>query len=290
MHCKNCGKDIPLGSQFCPVCGAGLDGTMPAGAMGAGGLSADDAKYTGGWSWGGFFAPWIFLFAHKQKSLGTKIFIVVLISWFFRFSPFFITLSPAVRLLGVLPGLAMLVISIWLGIKARSIVWKSGVYTNVADMKKKSKSSTTLTIAYVVIIIFVAIGGAMMAGAKLVAQEKALMSQSASENTPTTTSNTGTSTTPINGGMTVDQFIMQKALTDAKASDPNLVQAEFTKGYQTGKTDALSASSTAKLSGTETQSYQEGYAYGFVVSCMAKYNDKTLCSKKMMTALGVGAK
>ncbi|MHB8651846.1 MAG: hypothetical protein ACYC8S_01790 [Minisyncoccota bacterium] len=49
-------------------------------------LTEADTKYIKGWSWGGFVGTWVFLFVHKQRSWGWKIFGLTLVIWFLQFA------------------------------------------------------------------------------------------------------------------------------------------------------------------------------------------------------------
>ena len=270
MHCTQCGKEIPEGAQFCPSCGAGRDGT-PAG------MTVDDTKYTKGWSWGGFFAPWIFMFVHKQKKLGWLIVLMPIAVWAINFWSIFSKSGNAglVKGLGVLAmliGLTRLIVSIVVGINGRSMVWKKGVYTSVDAMKKRSKFGGTLTIVYVIVAVIIGFALITLNAAKTIAQKSHEISAAA---------------TSATAGTIVTDDVMHEALADAKIKYPMITDADFIRGYMIGTVYGADSTLAPKSIQNETPSFAVGYSYGFGVSCMQKYDDKATCSTRDQQALSV---
>jgi hypothetical protein len=259
MHCKNCGKEIPTGAQFCVACGAGIDGTMPAGAA----VPAEDQKYIKGWSWGGFFGGWIFLFVHKQKSLAWKLFGLFVVAFVVAWTPFvFGILSRGLSVFSMLLSITILAVMVWLGIRARKMVWDSGVYTTVAEMKKRQRLATKLTILYFVLIIVLSMVLGILTAMKYAAQQSA-------------------------HPQAVNQSLMLQALQNAKTKNPTIVDAEFNAGYVEGSIYGPDNTKTTALATTATNSYKLGYGYGFTIECLQKYNDEQACSTRVMKALGL---
>jgi hypothetical protein len=257
MYCKNCGKEIPEGAQFCQACGFSMTGVAPAHP---GALSEADEKYIKGWSWGGFFGHWVFLFVHKQKNYGWRVLLMYVISFILGIIPFTGLPVPTSGISGLrsLVGIIILGIILWLGIRGREIVWKSGVYSTVEDMKKRQKLATKLTIAYILAFLIIYMGIIFTVAKKYVGHPEL-----------------------------IDQQIMQQALTNAKSKDPNLVETDFKDGYSAGKVDGPGTSTTPTFIQDKDKSFQEGYTYGYGVSCMQKYNDKMTCTKNLLGALGI---
>ena len=267
MHCTQCGKEIPEGAQFCPSCGAGRDGT-PAG------MTADDTKYTKGWSWGGFFAPWIFMFVHKQKKYGWMILLVVLAVWAISISTIFgpsVSVPVGILALSAILGITRLVVSIVVGITGRSMVWRKGVYSSVADMRKRSSFGAKLTIAYIIVEIILVTFVGILGVAKKIAQESHAV---------------GSAVTSAAQGAVVSDDMMQEALASAKSKYPMIVDADFESGYMEGTIYGADATLATKSIQDDSASFAVGYSYGFGVSCMEKYNDQNACTTRDQQALG----
>lgn len=251
MNCKNCGNEIPEGAKFCTGCGAGI-----ADANGAVALTEKEQKSVNGWSWGAFFGSWIFLFLNKQYSLGWKFFGIYVIVLFLRLAALFgfINYSVASGLGGIL-GLILFGLAIWLSIKGRQIVWKSGVWSTFEAFKKRQRLVTKVNILYILITVVISVGTVFMMVKPMLANP-ALM----------------------------DERVMQQALSDEKTKNPDVNDAEFAAGYQAGSTDSTAAVDTAPtFLGDKSRSFMDGYGYGYMVTCMGTHDNEKVCIDGMMS-------
>ena len=212
-------------------------------------LSEKDDKYIKGWSWGAFFGSWIFLFVNKQKKLGWKILALFVFIQLFNYVPI---IAAQANGFGKTLGIIYLGVGIWLGIRGREMVWKSGVYSSVEEFQKKQSLVTKLTVAYIIVMISLSIYSFVSIAGKYISHPEIL-----------------------------DQQVMEQALIKAKSSNSNINDSEFRQGYQKGMTDGK-ADVAQSFTADQTSSYQDGYRYGYGVACMTIHNDQTICLKKLL--------
>jgi len=211
-------------------------------------LSEKDEKYIRGWSWGAFFGSWIFLFVNKQHKLGLKFLALAIITGLFNNIPILILHSKGFR--GLL-ALISLGLTIWLAIRGREIVWKSGVYSSVEEFRKKQSLVTKLILAlFIIMITFIFF--------------------------------TATSSTlrNIRNPEPTNEQIMKKALSAAIVDNGHIEEIEFTQGYEAGMIDGKTNTSTSFIS-NQTSSYQIGYQYGFQVACVQIYDNNEFCLRRL---------
>lgn len=213
--------------------------------------SLEEDKYIKGWSWGGFFGSWIFLFINKQTKLASKIFFLFLFVNFVRYAPWMniISLQEA-NTYGNMLNMIYFGLSIWVGIRGREMVWKSGVFASVADFKLKQKLVTKLNILFIICMIIISMFLTISFAKPYIDNPELL-----------------------------DQKIMQGAFSEARSGNSNLDEGEFNIGYIQGIKDGTSTTTTSFIA-DKTSSYQSGYRYGYMVSCMKVFNNQSLCVEK----------
>ena len=212
-------------------------------------LSEQDDKYVKGWSWGAFFGSWIFLFVNKQKKWGWKILALFIFIQLCNYVP---VVSVAANGFGRTLGIIYLGVCIWLGVRGREMVWKSGVYSSVEQFRAKQSLVTKLNVVFIIVTI----GLSIYSFVSLVGPA-------------------------INHPELIDQQIMQQALLKEKSTTPNVNDADFEQGYNKGLADGK-AKVARSFTADQTTSYQDGYSYGYGVACMKIYNNQALCINKML--------
>lgn len=217
-------------------------------------LTEVEDKYIKGWSWGAFFGSWVFLFINKQTKLAWKILVVFIVNIFLQFAPWLDVMSlKDIDTYSSALKIVYLGIGIWLGIRGREMVWKSGTYASVQEFQLKQKLVTKINIL-VIVVTMIGSGFMMYSLVKPYMANPEL----------------------------VDQKVMQEAFADARTRNTNLNDAEFMQGYQAGRIDGENVKLTTSFIADKTSSYQMGYQYGFVVYCMKITNDNASCVKKIM--------
>lgn len=214
-------------------------------------LTEAEDKYIKGFSWGAFFGSWVFLFVNKQNKLAWKFLVVFIVNMFLQFAPW-LNISDIGTWSGPM-GIIYLGLAIWLGVRGREIVWKTGVFSTVGDFQLKQKLVTKINI-FVIIVTVVLSGFMMYSLVKPYVGNPELM----------------------------DQKVMQGVLASAKSSHSTLNDSEFEQGYQAGRIDGENIKLTTSFISDKTSSYQLGYQYGFAVYCTKITNDNVMCMKKVM--------
>lgn len=212
-------------------------------------LSEVDSKYIKGWSLGAFLGPWIFLFVHKQNKIAWKFLVCFILIQIINLVPI---IKAQAGNLGSILSFIYFGYSIWLGIKGREIVWDSKVYNSIEEFKKKRSLIINLVILNIIVVFGLTIYPILSAVAPIVKNPQ-MMSQN----------------------------IEQQAFNSAKSKNPNINEIEFKAGYQKGNTDGKINTNLSFIS-DQTSSYQDGYKYGFMVSCMEVNNNQNLCFKKAL--------
>lgn len=217
-------------------------------------LSETEEKYIKGWSWGAFFGSWVFLFINKQYKLGWKILIVFIVNMFLQFAPWLEVMSlKDIDTYSSGLKIVYLGVGIWLGVRGREMVWKSGVYASVVEFQQKQKLVTKINIL-VIVMTMVASVFLMFSLVKPYMGNPELL----------------------------DQKVMQEALISAKGNDSSLNDDEFKQGYQKGMTDSRNTAGATSFVADKTSSYRLGYQYGYMVYCMKALNNQSVCLKKVM--------
>lgn len=205
------------------------------------------------WSWSAFLGTWVFCFANRQYKLGTKFFLFFLVLNFLSYAPWLgITSFSAIGSAGGTLRLVFLGFSIWLGIKGQEIVWKSGVWQTQEEFVRKQKFTAKLVAVYFIALLAISLVsfGLLL---KPYIQNPELM----------------------------DQKIMSEALTEARKSNSDTNTTEFESGYKIGVNDGRNIEAQKTFVANQSSSYQNGYRYGYTVSC-AKENTQEICLKKLL--------
>jgi len=205
-------------------------------------------KYIRGWSWFAFLGSWIYLFVHKQKKMAWKFFIFFIITQLIDYVPL---IKLQAKNFGFILGLIYLGYTIWLGVRGRELVWKSGVYTSIEEFKKRQKFAAKLIISFMVVMIIINIFIAALNMSKLISTPEA-----------------------------INQKIEEQALLKAKANDSSVNDIEFSQGYQKGGVEGKSDIAPSFIA-DQTTSFKIGYQYGYIVSCMQLRNDQNICVNKL---------
>ncbi len=218
-------------------------------------LTIDEEKYIKGWSWGGFFGSWIFLFINKQTKLASKILFLFFVVNFVRYAPWMNIISiQSANEYGNALNLVYFGLSIWIGLKGREMVWNSGIYTSIADFQLKQKLVSKLNVVFIISMMVVS------------------------------TMLTLSFAKPyINNPELLDQKIMQGAFEEARSNNLNLDEGEFNTGYTQGMTDGKNTATSSSFISDKTTAYQSGYRYGYMVSCMKVTNNQSVCAEKVIT-------
>lgn len=105
---------------------------MPAGGGAPGGVAGEDA-FVRKWSWGGFFLG--FIWALASRLYGLAILFLVL------------SFIPIVNL----------ILAIYLGIKGRGLVWKSGKWTDMGQFTQRQKllDKIGIILFFVLLVIYI---------------------------------------------------------------------------------------------------------------------------------------
>ncbi len=218
-------------------------------------LTPEEEKYIKGWSWGGFFGSWIFLFINKQTKLASKILFLFLVVNFVRYAPWMGIISiQAADEYGNALNLVYFGLTIWIAIKGREIVWNSGIYTSVADFQLKQKLVSKLNVLFIICMAIVSI----------------LLTLSFAK-------------PYINNPELLEQKLMQGAFEEARSNNHNLDENEFNTGYIQGITDGKDTATSSSFIADKTTDYQSGYRYGYMVSCMNVTNNQNICAEKVIT-------
>lgn len=208
------------------------------------------------WSTAAFFGTWVWLFYHKQNKMATKFFLFWLALFFINLLPW-ITSTSLADIASNLQTLQIVYLgfSIWLGIKGREIVWNSGVYQSVDAFKEGQKNVVKWVVGYVMIFF---IGSLIIMG--LVMKPY------------------------IDDPSLLDQRIREEVYQEAQSNNSSLNATEFYQGYDTGLAEGIT-NDNPKVNPTKTSSYREGYRYGYMISCIRKYDNEAVCLEKALSAM-----
>ena len=212
-------------------------------------LSEQDDKYVKGWSWGAFFGSWIFLFVNKQKKLGWKIFGLFVLIQLCTYVP---VISAAAHDFSRTLSLIYFGVGIWVAVRGREMVWKSGVYSSVEQFRARQPLVTKLNVLFVVVAIGFSIYSLYYFFGPAIKHPEL-----------------------------IDQQIMQQALVKEKSTNANVSDIDFTQGYTLGFADGK-VQANHSLTADHNTSYQDGYNYGYGIGCMKIYNNQGLCLNKML--------
>ena len=214
---------------------------------------AQDNNFVKKWSWSAFLGTWVFCFANKQYKLGVKFLLFFLVLNFLSYAPWLgITSFATIGSAGSTLRLVFLGFSIWLGIRGQEIVWKSGVWQTQERFLTKQKFAGKLVVVYIIALLVIS---AVSFGLVLKPY--------------------------IQNPELFDQKIMSEALTEARKSSPDINTVEFEGGYKIGIKDGQNIEVQKSFVGNQSGSYQNGYRYGYTVSCAAK-NNQDVCLKKLL--------
>lgn len=217
--------------------------------------SPTDASFYGKWSFAAFFGTWVWLFINKQKKMGAKFFFFWLALIFANAAPW-LGIAHFSDISSTTQGLQLVWFgfSVWLGVKGREIVWKSGVWDTPEIFEQQQKKANTWVTVYVVTFMVASFLAAGMLFQPYIDDPKLLEGRVKAE-------------------------ILQKA----QSSDPTLDVGEFDEGYAAGIADGALAGGTAKVSAEKTKSYRTGYNNGFAVSCMRIQKNDAICVKQILS-------
>lgn len=215
------------------------------------------------WSFAAFFGTWVWLFANKQTKMGTAFLLFWIVLVFLNIAPLvginmaeFIYVPSATQVL----HLAWFGFSIWLGIRGREIVWKSGVWQTAEIYEQQQKKAGWWVVAYFVTLLLL---GVLLVG--FLAKSFIDSAKSYADNPEL-----------------LENRAREEMLQDARIGNPGLDEAEFNEGYASGMADGAVFEATAKLNPAKTSSYQEGYWYGYMISCMNEHDNEIYCLEQAM--------
>lgn len=208
------------------------------------------------WSFAAFFGTWVWLFVNKQTKLGIKFLLFWIVLIFLNTAPWlgiarFVDISSETQAL----QLVWLGVSVWLGIKGRDIVWQSGVWQTPEIYEQQQKRASKWVVGYGV---FLLVASPVFFGFILKPY--------------------------IDNPGLLDERIREEMLQEARSGNPSLNTTEFNEGYSAGVSDGAITNMTPKTNATKTSSYQDGYRYGYMVSCIKEHNDEVYCLKQTLQA------
>ncbi len=205
------------------------------------------------WSWSAFLGTWVFCFANKQYKLGVKFLLFFLVLNFLSYAPWLgVTSFATIGSAGSTLRLVFLGFSVWLGIRGQEIVWKSGVWKTQEEFLRKQKFARKLVVVYFIALLVIS----------LVSFGLVLKPY-------------------IQNPELINQKIMSEALVEARKSNQDLNTTEFEGGYKIGIQDGQNIETQKSFVANQSRSYQDGYRYGYTVSCAAK-NTQDICLKKLL--------
>jgi hypothetical protein len=196
---------------------------------------------------------WVFCFANKQYKLGTKFLLFFLVLNFLLYAPWLgITNFSTIGSAGDTLRLVFLGFSIWLGIRGQEIVWKSGVWQTQEEFMRKQKFAAKLVAVYFITLLVIS----------LVSFGLLLKPY-------------------IQNPELIDQKIMSEALIEARKTNPDINTTEFESGYKMGINNGQNIEAQKTFVANQSSSYQNGYRYGYIISCVKK-NTQEVCLKKIL--------